>query len=179
MGALASCLSLSPLSFEVLKNRIEHVNVQTTKIKRSPYQRKYKIMFAAFVRFVIAFLALIGLTFYTMTVTLPAGSTLGMWLTLLIAVPAVAYTWSTFARKCLTPQTRQKSPMLYSLGMFFGVPQKTLGLICFLIGLSLIYSYLSGGVILSVITVVFSYGLMLFGLTWLFNFAFISLREKK
>ena len=136
-------------------------------------------MFAAFIRFLIAFLALIGLTIYAMTVTLPSGSTLGMWLTLLLAVPAVGYTWSAFARKCLTPQVRQKSPMLYALGMFFGVPQKVLGLICFVIGLFLIYSYMSGDVFLSVTTVVFSYGLMLFGLTWLFNVAWASFSTKK
>jgi hypothetical protein len=133
----------------------------------------------AFVRFLIALLVLIGICTYSITELAETERHLGIWATLLVGVPVVSYTWSAFARKCYSQEVRSTHPLLYSMGMLFGVPQKILGLICFLVGLVWIYSYLSGSVRLSIATIVFSFGLLIFGLSWLINTGLDVLRSKK
>lgn len=136
-------------------------------------------MVAAFFRFLAALLALIGVCTYSMTMLSGGERSIGLWVALLIAVPAVSFAWSAFARKCYSQEVRKSSPMLYAIGMLFGVPQKVFGLICFLVGLIWIYSYLSGSVRLSIATVVFSFGLLILGLSWLFNYGLDVLHKKK
>lgn len=133
----------------------------------------------AFIRFLIALLALVGVCVYSMTMLSSEERDMGIWVALLVAVPAASYAWSDFARKCHSDEVRTSAPFLYSLGMLFGVPQKVLGIICFLVGLVWIYSYMSGSVKLSIATVVFSFGLLIFGLSWLINTGLHALHSKK
>ncbi|MGL4668930.1 MAG: hypothetical protein ACRCWR_13495 [Saezia sp.] len=136
-------------------------------------------MMIAFIRFFIALLALIGVCVYSVTMLSGEARQMGLWVALLVAVPAVSFSWSAFARKCYSEEVRKSSPMLYAVGMLFGVPQKVFGLVCFLVGLVWIYSYLSGSVRLSIITIVFSFGLLILGLSWLINCGLAALQKRK